>query len=152
MKIVESKVITIADGLIESVGSRRLDDIVDYLGITVKYTDSKICFYRIVNNKEYIYISNSIHEDFKPFALAHEIGHAVLHSIDSLAFSELSRSYAKYELEADKFAFYLLGKEIDTTLEFTYEEHARLLGVSERIVRYEFEDKWSIAPYRSIDK
>lgn len=70
------------------------------------------------------------------FALAHEIGHAVLHDFEMWIISKLNISKSKYELEADYFAFKLLNKEIDLSYNYTAEQYAKDLCVSEKVIKY----------------
>lgn len=127
----------IVEGLIESVGSSNLKDIINSLdiklisknGITTQYVRRK-------NGKQIIYLNSSLPEEIKPFVLSHEIGHAVLHDEEIIQYSPFDIVRTRTEREADYFAFKLLGKSIDPVYEFTAEQYAMELGVNEEVIEY----------------
>lgn len=121
--------------LINNAGSSDLYDIISYLDITIKPYQGK-SFYCQLNDRKYIYLDNNLVENIKPFVLAHELGHAVLHKEEIYHYSPLSINKTSTEREADYFAFKILGKSIDPTLDYTISQYASLLAVSEDTIRY----------------
>ncbi|WP_282926926.1 ImmA/IrrE family metallo-endopeptidase [Helcococcus kunzii] len=126
----------IVDGLVEVVGSRNVYDVIDHLNIEVIVTSKMKTMFVRIEGKEYIFLSENEPPELIDFALAHEIGHAVLHDIEMWYFSKLGISKSKYELEADYFAFKLLNKEIDQSYGYTSKQYAQDLCVSEKVVKY----------------
>lgn len=121
--------------LIKNAGSSDLYDIISYLDITIKPYQGK-SFYCQLNNRKYIYLDKNLVENIKPFVLAHELGHAVLHKEEIYHYSPLSINKTSTEREADYFAFKILGKEIDPYLDYTISQYANLLAVSEDTIKY----------------
>lgn len=121
--------------LITKAGSSDLNDIISYLNIKIKRTNSK-SFYCQLKDKKIIYLDRSLSDDIVPFVLAHELGHAVLHKEEIYHYSPLSINKTSTEREADYFAFKILGKSIDPTLDYTISQYASLLAVSEDTIRY----------------
>lgn len=121
--------------LIKNAGSSDLYDIISYLDITIKPYQGK-SFYCQLNDHKYIYMDNNLVENIKPFVLAHELGHAVLHKEEIYHYSPLSINKTSTEREADYFAFKILGKEIDPYLDYTISQYANLLAVSEDTIKY----------------
>lgn len=126
----------IVEGLIESVGSHNLKDIINNLGIKLITKNAITTEYINKNGKQIIYLDASVNEDIKPFILAHEIGHAVLHDDEIIQYSPFDIVRTKTEREADYFAFKLLGKSIDPTYNYTAEQYAMELGVNEDVINY----------------
>ncbi|WP_311537794.1 ImmA/IrrE family metallo-endopeptidase [uncultured Anaerococcus sp.] len=121
--------------LINNAGSSDLYDIISYLDITIKPYQGK-SFYCQLNDRKYIYLDKNLVENIKPFVLAHELGHAVLHKEEIYHYSPLSINKTSTEREADYFAFKILGKSIDPTLDYTISQYANLLAVSEDTIKY----------------
>lgn len=125
----------IINKLITKAGSSDLNDIISYLNIKIKRTNIK-SFYCQLKDKKIIYLDKSLSDDIVPFVLAHELGHAVLHKEEIYHYSPLSINKTSTEREADYFAFKILGKSIDPTLDYTISQYASLLAVSEDTIRY----------------
>lgn len=121
--------------LIKNAGSSDLYDIISYLDINIKTYQGK-SFYCQLNDRKYIYLDKNLVENIKPFVLAHELGHAVLHKEEIYHYSPLSINKTSTEREADYFAFRILGKSIDPTLDYTISQYANLLAVSEDTIKY----------------
>ncbi|MFM1581496.1 ImmA/IrrE family metallo-endopeptidase [Helcococcus bovis] len=126
----------IVAGLVEECGSRNIYDILDYLNIKVIVTAIEDTIFVRIRGEEIILLSDTEPEELIPFALAHEVGHAVLHDVEMWYFEKLGISKKCYEDEADYFAFKLLDKKIDKTLNYTIEEYAKELCVSENTIKY----------------
>lgn len=132
----------IVTGLIDSVGSNNLDDILSELKIhkfTVSPDNSLLqdnqAVYQRIGDFECIYIADNVLN--KDFVIAHEIGHAILHVEEMTMFYNPLLNKGKLENEANYFACKLLYNdlEIEEGIETTY-ELANLLGVNEKIVKY----------------
>lgn len=126
----------IVDGLVETVGSRNVYDIIDHLNIEIIHNSPQETLFIRTLDKEYIFLSEDIPSEMIEFALAHEIGHAVLHDVEMWIISKLNISKSKYELEADYFVFKLLNKEIDQSYGYISKQYAQELCVSEKVVKY----------------
>lgn len=125
----------IVKDLITYAGSYELKDIISSLNIKIKTYQGK-SFYLKNKNKKYIYINNEIPEHEKDFALAHELGHAILHNVEigqNFIYRVKSR---RIENEANYFAFKILGKKIDPTYNFTINQYANMLNVNEEVIEY----------------
>lgn len=125
----------IVQGLVEVVGTNNLKDMLEYLDIKL-ITRSNTTEYVNHNDKQIIYISDTIPEQLYDFILAHEIGHAVLHDREIIQYSKLTTHKTQTEKEADYFAFKLLGKQIDPIYQYTAQQYAKLLQVNEDIIQY----------------
>lgn len=121
--------------LIKSSPSSDIYDIISSLGITIKHQAGK-SFYCQIKGKKYIYLDTNLAEEIKPFVLAHELGHAVLHKEEIYHYSPLSITKTATEREADYFAFQILGLKIDPTYEYTVDQYAKLLNVNEDVIEY----------------
>ena len=121
--------------LTQKVGSSRLEDIISYLDIKVKPINGRTCYAKYNDNK-YIFLDTNLEEELRDFALAHELGHALLHD------SELGQNFLiriknqRIENEANYFAYKLLGLEIDPAYNYTIDQYARQLRVSEDTIKY----------------
>lgn len=121
--------------LIKSSPSSDIYDIISSLGITIKHQAGK-SFYCQIKGKKYIYLDTNLAEEIKPFVLAHELGHAVLHKEEIYHYSPLSITKTATEREADYFAFQILGLKIDPTYEYTADQYAQMLNVTEETIRH----------------
>lgn len=125
----------IVNKLIKKAGSNDLKDIISYLGIKIKKYNGKSFYLKNKNNK-YIYLDKNTSEEKQDFALAHELGHAILHN------SEIGQSFIyrvknqQMENEANYFAFKILGKEIDPSYDYTISQYANMLNVNEEVIEY----------------
>lgn len=132
----------ILTGLVESVGSRNVFDVLSELNIyTFAVEPNNIllqgnqAIYNRIGTFECIYYSNDISN--KEYVLAHEVGHAVLHTEESEMFYNPLLNKGKLEKEADYFATKLLYSdlEIEDGIE-TYKQLADKLGIKEDNIKY----------------
>lgn len=132
----------ILTGLVESVGSRNVFDILSELNIyTFAVEPNNIllqgnqAIYNRIGTFECIYYSNDISN--KEYVLAHEVGHAVLHTEESEMFYNPLLNKGKLEKEADYFATKLLYSdlEIEEGIE-TYQQLADKLGIKEDFINF----------------
>lgn len=133
--MTKKEISLVVENLTKNAGSSRLDDIISYLGIKVKPLDGKTCYAKY-KDKKYIFIDTNLSEELKDFAMAHELGHALLHDC------ELDQSFVyrvknqRIENEANYFAYKLLGLKIDPAYDYTISQYANLLAVSEDTIKY----------------
>lgn len=125
----------LVENLIQKSGSDDLEDIISYLGIKVIKQASK-SFYCQIKGKKYIYLDTNAPSELRPFILAHELGHAILHQEEINHYSPLSITKTATEREADYFAFKILGLEIDPTYNYTTSQYATMLKVNEETISY----------------
>lgn len=130
-KVIDKKI----ENLIKKAGSNDLDDIISYLGIKI-IKESKKSFYCQIKDKKYIYLEAKAPDDLRPFILAHELGHAILHQEEINHYSPLSITKTATEREADYFAFKILGLEIDPIYDYTISQYATMLKVNEDTIEY----------------
>lgn len=135
------------DGIIEYCNSRDIYDIYDYLGIkiiklqsdNILLQNSEALYHRNYFDEEVVFIRNDLPYQYEKFVLAHELGHALLHTeIYTAAFKKELISKGKLERQANYFALKLLNIEINS-IDFegyTIEQIARSLYVSEESLRY----------------
>jgi Zn-dependent peptidase ImmA (M78 family) len=84
----------IIEGLIDIYKTRNVYEIVELLDIKLIKKELKPeikgRFLRDMFDNEYIYISNELSEEEEKIVIAHELGHAILHTYDTMAIKELS--------------------------------------------------------------
>lgn len=128
----------VVENLIKEAGSSRLDDIISSQNITLKAYTGK-SFYIKNENKKYIFLDTKLEEEARDFALAHELGHAILHTAEISQSFVYRRISQQTENEANYFAYKLLGLEIDPAYNYTIDQYARQLRVSEDTIKYLYE-------------
>ena len=88
---------------------------------------------------EIVFIKENLPFKFKKYILAHELGHAILHTeVFSAAYNKSSTNKGKLERQADYFAFKLLDVEIDSVgyQGFTKAQIASALYIKEELLEY----------------
>ncbi|SDF04003.1 protein of unknown function [Thermoanaerobacter thermohydrosulfuricus] len=129
--------------LIKEHETRDPQKIAEYLGINVVFktysVNTKGFFVKTLRNK-FIVVNNRLGEDERKIVLAHELGHAVLHSSAPIHFI---REYTlfpvgAYEEEANIFAAELLieDTDIEELKHFPTSHIAAALSVNENLVKY----------------
>ena len=120
-------------------------ELVDYFNIEVIETDlgvSTLGMYRYIKRNKFIFLNNDLEHYQKKFVLAHELGHAILHSDLNCFFLEKKTLYLKnkFEIEANKFAVELLVNDDDLKeLEgYTIEQMAAILNIPSDLLIYKF--------------
>lgn len=138
----------IIDGLVEMYNTRNVYELIDLLGITIirkNYSNSnkKARFFRNSLGDEYIFLDNNLNEYEEKYVLAHELGHAILHtdlSCEYFYFSNINSD--KIEFQANYFATELLIDDKSLDKEFLMDKSinqlACYLGVPEQMVLYKF--------------
>lgn len=133
--------------LVKKYGTREPEKLATYLGIEVSYEDldmdTKGFFISLIRNK-FIVINSNLSEEYRRIVLAHELGHAVLHSGRTSCFI---REYTlfprgKQENEANTFAAELLidDKDIDGSFlaGMSINQLSCYFKVPERLIMYKF--------------
>ena len=133
--------------LVRKYGTRNPAKIIDYLNIDLRYQDlgkeTKGFYISLLTNK-YIVVNLRLDEDEIKIILAHELGHALLHSRKSTCYL---REYTLFprgriENEANKFAADLLidESEIDKCYleNICINQLADYYGVPEQLIKYKF--------------
>lgn len=120
-------------------------ELVDYFNINVIETDlgsSTLGMYRYIKRNKFIFLNNDLEHYQKKFVLAHELGHAILHSDLNCFFLEKKTLYLKnkFEIEANKFAVELLVSDDDLKeLEgYTIEQMSAILNIPSDLLKYKF--------------
>lgn len=134
-------------GLFEICETKDIREIISSLEITIIKKDfingAKGKFYRDIFGNEYIYISSDLSENEERFILAHELGHALLHTDMSVEFYFSSLIVkGKIEKEADYFATEILINEnnidIDLIQNLNLDQLSLYYGVPKRLIEYKF--------------
>ncbi|HBN06474.1 MAG TPA: PTS N-acetylglucosamine transporter subunit IIABC, partial [Bacteroidales bacterium] len=132
-------------GLRESYKTDNVYELYDLLDIqiiklepnNILLDNNEAFYYRNYFKNEIVFIRNDLQRDFEKFVLAHELGHALLHT-DSYeaAFNKSLLNTGKLEKQANYFAFKLLDIELDPTdfEGFTIEQIASSLYLPINIV------------------
>lgn len=130
----------IISGIKESFSYSNIEDLVAMLGINFKIIDytnpilsGQDAAYLMKNDREYIYLSNRCADEYKSFALAHELGHAILHDAE---ISFLAQHKTRTEEEADYFAIRILNLDFELFEGYTSEDYAKIYGIRESAVKY----------------
>lgn len=95
--------------------------------------------YNTEYKQKFIHINDRLSHKQQTFVCAHELGHAVLHTGTNTHFLRGHTLYSlnRYEKEAHLFAAFILisDDDLEENKYLTYEQMARLTGISEDIVR-----------------
>lgn len=119
----------------------------DYMGIIYRslYLGKMSGYYLFYEGRRCIVINSAIEDIFaRRIVMAHEIGHAVLHTNNRcMFFADTLYSRSKPEREANKFAAEFLVPD-DIIFQhpgYTIKQVAGITGYSEDILRYKVEEK-----------
>lgn len=132
-------------GLIETYGTRNIHELISFLEITVIKKNfvngAKGKFFRDIFGNEYIYISSELNETEEKFILAHELGHALLHTNISVEFYFGSLIVkGKLEKEANYFAAEILidQESIDYNFiqDLNLDQLSSYYGVPKELIEY----------------
>lgn len=130
------------DGIIEYCKSRDIYEIYNALDIKIVKTDkdnpilqeNDALYIRDYSDLEVVFIRDDLPYQYEKFVLAHELGHALLHTeIYTAAFKRDLINKGKLERQANYFALKLLNIEINS-IDFegyTIEQIAKALYISE---------------------
>ena len=134
----------IVTGLIEFYGTNDIFDLCDCLGISIINKELKSkgsLFYRNQLGDEFIFIDPEVNQRDRKAMIAHELGHAILHTDINFVFLNNGLiARCKWERQANIFAAELLMfdfNEFDLMCEgLTLGELADDLEVSESVLKY----------------
>ncbi len=134
--------------LVKKYGTRDPFLLASCLNLNVKfleYSDNTKGYYIKVKKNKFILINSNLTEDEKRVVLAHEIGHAVMHSSKEIHFLRENTLFPKgrHENEANKFAAELLIdlNSIDKCYieELSLEQLARFMMVPKELIELKFQ-------------
>lgn len=134
--------------LVKKYGTRDPFLLASYLNLNVKfleYSDNTKGYYIKVGKNKFIIINSNLTEDEKRVVLAHEIGHAVMHSSKEIHFLRENTLFPKgrHENEANKFAAELLIdlNSVDKCYieELSLEQLARFMMVPNELIELKFQ-------------
>lgn len=103
--------------------------------------------YRYINKTRTIFINSNLSDEVKRFVLAHELGHAILHTKENCFYLKYNTfiKTSTYEVEANKFAAELLidDKEFKSNIGkgFTIGQLASYFEVPEELIEYKYKFK-----------
>lgn len=138
---------SIVNGITEMYHTRNIYELINSLNITLIRKDfknsKKARFFRNSFGDEFIFLDSKLSESEERYVLAHELGHAILHtnlSCEYFYFSKLN--YDKVEFQANLFATELLIADNDLDTEFikdkTLNQLSKYFGVPEQMIEYKF--------------
>lgn len=134
--------------LVKKYGTRDPFLLASCLNLNVKfleYSDNTKGYYIKVKKNKFIIINSNLTEDEKRVVLAHEIGHAVMHSSKEIHFLRENTLFPKgrHENEANKFAAELLIdlNSVDKCYieELSLEQLARFMMVPKELIELKFQ-------------
>ena len=124
-------------------------ELIDFLNIEVIETDlgsKTLGMYRTIKRNKFIFLNNNLGYIEKKFILAHELGHAVLHSSINCFFLENNSFFVKnkIEREANEFSAELLIDDIELKellcSSYTTAQIAALMEVPESLILYKLKN------------
>lgn len=130
-----------ARNLVRKYGTNNPEKIVEDLKITMIKRPMSLKtkgFFRKALGKKFIVINSLLDEYSQRIVIAHELGHAILHSTANIYFIREQTLFpiGKYEVQANKFAAELLINDDDIIEEYTIPQMACYFGVPEQLVKY----------------
>lgn len=137
----------IVNGVTETYHTKNIYELINLLNITLirkDFTNSKKArFFRNSFGDEFIFLDNNLSELEERYVLAHELGHAILHTNLSCEYFYFSKvNYDKVEFQANYFATELIIDDNDIDLEFlkgkTINQLSSYFGVPEQMILYKF--------------
>ena len=120
--------------------------LLDCLGITLIITSlgSISGMYKYIKRNKTIFLNNNLNEYERRFVLAHEIGHAVMHTKSSCFFNNTFNNKLKMEYQANMFAAELLidFKGIDTVYleKYSIKQLAAYFNVPVELIEFKFNE------------
>lgn len=127
-------------GVIDIFNTNNVYDLLDYLDINLIKLDpnnillrgNESVYCRNYLDQEIIFIRDDLNIDFEKFIIAHELGHALLHTnIYEAAFNKNFINVGKLEKQANYFAFNLLDIHFDEVAceGMTLEQISNIIGI-----------------------
>lgn len=134
------------NGTIDYCNSRDVYEIYSILNIEIIETnknnyllqENEALYVRSYFDKEIVFIRDDLDYRYKKFVLAHELGHAILHTeLYMAAFNKKLLNKGKLEKQASYFALSLLNVQIDCIdfMGYTIRQIAKVLCVSENSLK-----------------
>lgn len=132
-------------GIKEVSNSNDIYEIYDYLDLKIKKLEpgnillagKEASYLRSYNDDEIVFIRSDLDYRYEKFILAHELGHAILHTeLRQACFNSQLFNHGKYERQANYFAFKLLDYDIDPIQyeQFTTEQIAKKLYIPKDVL------------------
>lgn len=124
-------------------------ELIDFLNIEVIETDlgsKTLGMYRTIKRNKFIFLNNNLDYIEKKFILAHELGHAFLHSSINCFFLENNSFFVKnkIEREANEFSAELLIDDVELKdllcNSYTTAQIAALMEVPESLILYKLKN------------
>ncbi len=124
-------------------------ELIDFLNIEIIETDlgiKTLGMYRTIKRNKFIFLNNNLDYIEKKFILAHELGHAVLHSSVNCFFLENNSFFVKnkIEREANEFSAELLIDDVELKdllcSSYTTAQIAALIEVPESLILYKLKN------------
>ena len=124
-------------------------ELIDFLNIEVIETDlgsKTLGMYRTIKRNKFIFLNNNLDYIEKKFILAHELGHAVLHSSVNCFFLENNSFFVKnkIEKEANQFSAELLIDDVELKdllcSSYTTAQIAAIMEVPENLILYKLKN------------
>lgn len=124
-------------------------ELIDFLNIEIIETDlgiKTLGMYRTIKRNKFIFLNNNLDYIEKKFILAHELGHAVLHSSVNCFFLENNSFFVKnkIEREANEFSAELLIDDVELKdllcSSYTTAQIAALMEVPESLILYKLKN------------
>lgn len=124
-------------------------ELIDFLNIEIIETDlgsKALGMYRTIKRNKFIFLNNNLDYIEKKFILAHELGHAVLHSSVNCFFLENNSFFVKnkIEREANEFSAELLIDDVELKdllcSSYTTAQIAALMEVPESLILYKLKN------------
>jgi Zn-dependent peptidase ImmA (M78 family) len=113
------------EGLIECFGTSNIYELYDYLDIRILKMDrenillqgNEAIYHRDYTSHELVFIRNDLDRSYEKKILAHELGHAIIHTnIYVAAYNNPLFNFGKMEAQANYFASKLLGRDISNEI------------------------------------
>ena len=132
--------------LIKQYDFNNLYDLAQCLDVDIIETELKntLGMYRYIKRNKFIFLNINLDEITKRFVLAHELGHAILHTKNNCFYLK-HNTFVKtncFEVEANKFAAEILidDEELEICLKngYTVEQIASYFQVLPELVEYKF--------------
>lgn len=138
----------IVEGLIETCETRDVYEIIDILSIKLikkKFSDGeKGKFFRNILGDEFIYVADDLTPHEERLVIAHELGHAIIHTNLNVNFYTYNSLWVKdkFEVQANKFAAELLINEKDLDKpklhDMSINQLSCSLGIPVELIEYKF--------------
>lgn len=132
--------------IIQKYGTRNPEKLSKEMGITIirKPFKNTMGFFKKALGKKFIVVNSNLSEDLQSIVIAHELGHAILHSNNTIVYIHEYTLFprGKIEIEANEFAAELLIDERDMDKlyikDMSVNQLACYFGVPKQLIEYKF--------------